>query len=152
MRRRSHDKSLGPYLEHVHRFRVRFVEVDALGIVWHGHYLAYFELGREAFGEEYGIGYADIRAAGLVAPVVHASCDYLQPARHGQELAVFTRLHASASAKIEFSYEVRRADDDVLLASGRSTQVFTDEQGDLLLNQPRLMQAFYGQWLGQMVG
>ena len=38
---------------------VRFNEADPLGIVWHGHYIRYFEDGREAFGNQYGIGYLD---------------------------------------------------------------------------------------------
>ncbi len=30
---------------------VRFNEADPLGIVWHGHYIRYFEDGREDFGK-----------------------------------------------------------------------------------------------------
>jgi len=32
------------------KIQVRFNEADPLGIVWHGHYIRYFEDGREAFG------------------------------------------------------------------------------------------------------
>ncbi|SVE46445.1 uncharacterized protein METZ01_LOCUS499299, partial [marine metagenome] len=39
--------------------RIRFNEIDALGIVWHGHYIKYFEDGREAFGKEHNISYLD---------------------------------------------------------------------------------------------
>ncbi len=39
---------------------VRFNEADPLGIVWHGHYVRYFEDGREAFGNKYGLRYLDI--------------------------------------------------------------------------------------------
>ena len=37
--------------------RVRFSEVDSMGVVWHGNYLKYFEDGREAFGRKHGLGY-----------------------------------------------------------------------------------------------
>ncbi|HET6225857.1 MAG TPA: acyl-CoA thioesterase, partial [Bacteroidia bacterium] len=47
---------------------VRFSEVDALGIVWHGHYLKFFEDGREAFGRQYGLGYLDIHKEEFVVP------------------------------------------------------------------------------------
>ena len=38
---------------------VKFNEADPLGIVWHGHYIRYFEDGRESFGKRYGIAYLD---------------------------------------------------------------------------------------------
>ncbi|MCH5716298.1 acyl-CoA thioesterase [Niabella hibiscisoli] len=44
-------------LSHTIEVLIRFNEADPLGIVWHGHYVRYFEDGREAFGEQYGIGY-----------------------------------------------------------------------------------------------
>ena len=37
--------------------RIRFNEIDALGIVWHGHYIKYFEDAREAFCKEHNISY-----------------------------------------------------------------------------------------------
>ena len=149
--RRRRGKDLGPYIEHRTYLRVRFQDVDVINVVWHGHYLSYFELGRESFGEEYGLGYLDIRGAGLVAPVVHVSCDYLQPARYGDELTVIPRLHPSDRAAIDLSYEVRRASDDALLAKGRTRQVFTDIEGNLVLNQPDLMRAFHAQWHDQLI-
>jgi acyl-CoA thioester hydrolase len=41
-------------------FRVRFSEVDSLRIVWHGHYLKYFEDGRDAWGAEFGRDFLEI--------------------------------------------------------------------------------------------
>ncbi len=152
MTRRRRTEALGPYLEHRAYLRVRFQDVDSIHVVWHGHYLSYFEHGREAFGEEYGLGYQDVKAAGMVAPVVHVSCDYLQPARFGDELTVVTRLHPTDRAVIELSYEVRRASDESLLAQGRTRQVFTDLEGSLILNQPEIMQRFHAQWQDQLVG
>ena len=46
-------------IEHVSQVRIRFVETDPLGIVWHGNYIQYFEDGRESFGRHHGISYLD---------------------------------------------------------------------------------------------
>ena len=51
-------------------FQVRFNETDALGIVWHGNYITYFEDGREAFGREHGISYLDVQQHGYTTPIV----------------------------------------------------------------------------------
>ena len=40
--------------------KVRFGEVDSMGIVWHGNYVKYIEEGRESFGRKYGISYLEL--------------------------------------------------------------------------------------------
>ncbi len=76
MASRRHRPPKGRHLESRTRVRVRFSEVDTLQIVWHGHYLEYFEDARVELGRRHGINYTDIRAAGLTAPVVHVACDF----------------------------------------------------------------------------
>ena len=61
---------------------VRFNEADPLGIVWHGHYIRYFEDGREAFGNKYGIGYLDFYREGLIVPIVNVQCDFKRSLRY----------------------------------------------------------------------
>lgn len=144
MRSRRGKQSLSlPYLEHRTIVRVRFDEVDSLRIVWHGHYLKYFEDARVALGRAYGIDYSDIREAGLLAPVVHTECDYLLSAEYGDELEVVARLVKLDTPKIEFHYEVRHAGKDALLATGTSVQVFTDHDRELLLTMPDFLRDFY---------
>ena len=55
---------------------VRFNEADPLGIVWHGHYLRYFEDGREDFGKTYGLSYLDFYQHRIAVPVVSVDCQY----------------------------------------------------------------------------
>jgi len=141
----------GKYLEHRVRVRVRFQEVDALGIVWHGHYLTYFEDARVAFGKEYRIGYMDIRDASLAAPIAYVSCDFLGPARFDDELEVLARLYQHDSAKIEFRYEVSLVSNGTLLAAGTTIQAFVDMEGKLLLTMPEFMRAFYRRWENRML-
>lgn len=140
----------GKYLEHRVRTRVRFQEVDALQIVWHGHYLTYFEDARAALGRQYGLSYAHILEAGVTAPVVHAACDYLGPARYDDDLEILIRLVRTPGAKLEFYYEVSRPEDDALLARGRTTQAFADLEGELVLTTPKFLRDFYHRWEGSM--
>ena len=49
MRKRS------KYLINQTEIAIRFSEVDAMNVVWHGNYLKFFEDGREALGEKYGL-------------------------------------------------------------------------------------------------
>jgi len=151
MRRRRGRRPKGRYLEHQTPVRVRFNEVDSLRIVWHGHFLKYFEDGRWAFGQRYGIGYMDLLQAGFLVPVVHTSCDHFEPARFGDELIVTTRLYEQESAKIFFYYEVNQASTGSICAAGKTIQAFLDQELNLILTLPDYMRSFYERWKDHML-
>jgi acyl-CoA thioester hydrolase len=123
--------------------RVRFNEADSLGIVWHGHYIQYFEDGREAFGAQYGMGYMDFFEAGYVVPIVSIQCDYKRSLRYGDRLLVETQYLPTEAAKIKFKYRILNADTKELVAEGTSVQVFLERETSILqLNTP----SFFEEW------
>ena len=117
---------------------VRFNEVDALHIVWHGHYVNYFEEGRRAFGRRLGIDYPAFIDQRIAVPVIHLEVNFLAPAKLSDTLAITTRLLKSDSARLDFNYEIHRAGGP-LLATGATSQVFTTPAGELILNWPPFM-------------
>jgi acyl-CoA thioester hydrolase len=143
MKPRKYRQPQGKYLEHRQHVRVRFQEVDSLRIVWHGHYLSYFEDARVSFGQKYQLDYLDIRHAGYIAPIVHISCDFIAPASYGDELEITIRLLYRDSPKLDYFYEVRRLPDRELLATGRTIQILTDHKGNLMLTRPSFLRNFY---------
>ena len=139
-------KPPGPmFLEASAQVRVRFQEVDMLGVVWHGHYLSYFEEGRLAFGKTFGMEYQQVAAEGILIPLVHVELDYLAPAKFGDELKVRTRLHPEEAARLTFSYRIQHQEGPVL-ARGLTVQAFTDRQGTLLLKKPAYYERFLARW------
>ena len=105
---------------------VRFNEADPLGIVWHGHYIRYFEDGREAFGNKYGVGYLDFDKNGFIVPIVSIKCDYKRSLRYGDRVIVETRFLPTEAAKMTFNYFLYKAASGELVATGSSVQVFLD--------------------------
>ena len=65
--------------EFSHNIRVRFVETDAMAIVHHSNYLAYFEETRVAFLAGIGHPFTEWRAAGLESPVLESFVQSRQP-------------------------------------------------------------------------
>lgn len=128
-------------LIHTTTFRVRFNEADSLGIVWHGHYIAYFEDGREAFGEHFGISYRDIVDAGLHTPVVRCVCDYKHPLRFGEQATIETTFINDPAARLIFRYHIRNLQQRTV-ATGETIQVFTDNGGELQLGNPPFFEAW----------
>jgi acyl-CoA thioester hydrolase len=122
---------------------VRFNEADPLGIVWHGHYIRYFEDGREDFGNQYGIGYLDFYKNGFVVPVVTIDCSFKKSLRYGDSVTVETSFIPCDAAKIQFSYRLFNKKTGELVATGNSVQVFLDrEHSSLQLLNP----AFFEEW------
>lgn len=122
---------------------IRFNEADPLGIVWHGHYIRYFEDGREAFGETHGLKYLDVYQQGFVIPVVSVQCDYKKSLRYGDRVIVETKYIPCEAAKMKFSYRLFNVATGELVATGSSVQVFLSKDDSILqlANPP-----FFEEW------
>jgi len=126
---------------------VRFNEADPLGVVWHGHYLRYFEDGREAFGKDYAISYLDFYRNNIAVPVVSVQCDYKRPLHYGDTLLLKTIFQPVPAAKLLFRYEIYHADRKDLIATGNTTQVFVDAKSfELHLIVPEFFQQWRDKW------
>ena len=134
---------MSKFLSEKTEISVRFNEADPLGIVWHGHYIRYFEDGREAFGNKYGIGYLDFYKHGFVVPVVSIQCDYKRSLRYGERVIVETQYIPCEAAKLKFSYRLFNAETGQLVATGSSVQVFLNRDTSVLqlINPP-----FFEDW------
>ena len=122
---------------------VRFNEADPLGIVWHGHYIRYFEDGREAFGNTHGLGYLDVYKQGFVIPIVSVHCEFKRSLRYGDRVIVETKYIPCEAAKMKFGYRLFNAVTGELVATGSSVQVFLDKKESLLqLSNP----PFFEEW------
>ncbi|MAF65514.1 MAG: hypothetical protein CMJ84_07635 [Planctomycetes bacterium] len=102
---------------HTHRTRVRYAETDQMGVVHHASYLLYLEDGRTRLMEERGLPYTQIERSGLGLPVRRVELRFREAALYGDELCVLTRVSRLRAASVAFDYEIRRADDDTLLAT-----------------------------------
>lgn len=107
--------------------RVRYAETDAMGVVYYGNYLTYFEDGRVAYLQRKGIPYSEMEAAGVFMPVAEAYCKYRAPARFEDELTVETSIAAAGRANVRFDYVVRRGDE--VLADGYTVHVACGRDG-----------------------
>ena len=116
--------------------RVRFNEVDSMGVVWHGNYIRYFEDGREDFGDKFSINYLDFRNRGILIPIVKIVCDFKKPLIYGDTALVETRFVDSEAAKILYEYTLFNNKSHEIVATGSSVQVFLNLKRELLLDFP----------------
>jgi acyl-CoA thioester hydrolase len=130
-------------MKHKTEINVRFNEADPLGIVWHGHYVRYFEDGREDFGKSYGISYLDFYRNSLAVPVVSIQCDFKKPLRYGDTILIETSYINTLAAKLNFKYRIFDAQHGTAIATGSSSQVFVDAKTfELQLTIPPFFEAW----------
>jgi len=106
--------------------RVPFHDIDIMNIVWHGHYLKYFELARTALVQTIGFDWPEVKEWGLAMPVVDVSAQYKRPLQYNQEVTLIAECADPLIPAFDVNYEVRSADLSVLHATGRSRQVYID--------------------------
>jgi len=117
-------------------FEVRFPEVDAYGVVWHGHYVEYFEVARDALCAAAGLTPAEALALGYKVPITRFDVNLKRSARLDDRLEVTCLLRPPETAKLVMEYEVRRLPSRELLAGGSTEQVLLNPAGELLLGFP----------------
>jgi acyl-CoA thioester hydrolase len=125
--------------------RVRFEEVDALGMVWHGRYPSYFEDGRIAFGDRYGLAYISFMQHQVMAPIVQMHLDYKSPLRFDQIIRIETTLHWNDALRLDFSYAIKDQK-GMVAATGYTVQVLTDINGTVLFVPPGWVLEFREKW------
>ena len=118
------------------RLSVRFPEVDSYGVVWHGHYLVYMEVARNALCAAGGLTPAEALAAGYKVPIIRFEVSVKSPAVLDDELEVTVSLRPPETAKLSLDYEVRRLAGGRLLATAFTEQVVLNPSGELLLTFP----------------
>lgn len=111
------------------RIRVRYAETDQMGVVYHGNYFTWFEVGRVELLRQVGWSYKTLEHDGVSLPVIEATCQYRHPARYDDELEIRTTGRMASAVRVEFTYELVRLDDLRLLAAGRTLHVPVNGDG-----------------------
>jgi len=111
------------------RVRVRYAETDRMGVVYYANYLVWFEVGRTEWLRTTGWSYREMEHDGVALPVIEVHCDYLQPARYDDEIEIRTRATLLTPVRIRFDYELVRAGDDVVAATGHTVHAALDPNG-----------------------
>ena len=105
--------------------RVRYSETDQMGVVYHGNYVPYFEIGRVEWLRNKGISYKDLEESGIALPIVSMHLNYKKPARYDDLLTVKTIFKKHSSVKIEFDCEIW-SEQNELLTTAYFILVFVD--------------------------
>jgi len=112
--------------------RVRFVETDLMGVVHHSNYFRWFEMGRVEYLRQAGVFLTDLLKEGIIFPIRDVSCQYRSPSRFDDLIRIETTMAELSPVKMVFGYRIVKVDGDVLLASGKTINLFTNSAGKII--------------------
>ncbi|WP_149303344.1 acyl-CoA thioesterase [Pareuzebyella sediminis] len=108
-------------------FRVRYGETDKMGVVYHGNYAQYLEMGRVEWLRQLGISYKSLEEKGIILPVISLRMDFKKSAYYDDLITVETILKNRPLVKIEFDYKIYNQDKEVLMVAN-TVLVFMDDK------------------------
>lgn len=105
---------------------MRYAETDCMGVVYHGNYLIWCEIGRTEHIRKFGVSYREMEERGVALAVAEASIRYQKAARYDDAIRVETTLADVSSRTVTFDYAILNADSQDRLATARTTLVSVD--------------------------
>ena len=117
---------------------VPFFDVDSMDVVWHGHYIKYFEVARCALLDRIGHNYQQMRDAGYAWPVIDVQLRYMRGARFNQRIIVRADL-IEWENRLKINYLITDAETGERMTRGTSVQVAVEMASrEMLLASPRV--------------
>jgi len=101
---------------------VPFHDVDTMDVVWHGHYLKYFEIARCKLLDQFDYNYKQMRESGYVWPVIESHVRYVQGILFEQKIRVRAILKEWEN-RLKIEYQIFDAETGRRLTKGYTTQV-----------------------------
>ena len=100
---------------HKTQIRVHYALTDQMGVVYHGHYAQFYEIGRTDSLRSLGFTYKSIEAAGIILPVIDIHSKFLRPALYDDLITVVTTLRElPVHHKIVFHSEIYNEKNELL--------------------------------------
>ena len=140
-----HQEGQPPPLRLQVKGKVRFEEVDSVGIVWHGRYATYFEDARTVLGDKYGVGYMDFLRNETLVPVKRLHIDYTIPLLYKDEMTIEAIMHWSEAARINYEFIIKNSEGEIT-TTGYTVQMMVDFEKRIRMIPPPFYREFLERW------
>ena len=116
-------------INHNHKIKVYYKDIDRMGIVYYSRYLEYFEEARTEMFNTMGMNVTEFEKDGIKLPVVTSHCDYKKGAKFEDDLIINSSIHKVPRSTLEIEYQVHSSDYVNLYAEGYTIHAFIKNNG-----------------------
>ncbi|MBF0433414.1 MAG: acyl-CoA thioesterase [Fibrobacteria bacterium] len=125
---------------HLSEIAVRYAETDAMGFVYYGNYLTWFEVARCEALAAMGHPYAEMEKQNIFIPVLSAEIQYKKPAKFGDIIKIESLRYRLGRVRIQFNYRVLKGDE--LLTTGKTVHAFMNSAGRAIRPPEEILEFF----------
>lgn len=118
---------------------VPFFDVDAMHIVWHGHYVKYLEVARCALLDTFEYNYLQMRDSGFMWPIVDMRIKYVSPAKFFRHIDIRADL-VEIENRMKIEYRITDSKSGEVLTKAHTVQVAVCiETEEMLFESPQVV-------------
>lgn len=130
-------------IKHTFEQKVYYSDTDAYGVVWHGSYLRWLEMGRIELCETMGCNLLDLQSQDITLPVVNLNVRYKSSAKLNDEMIIETSIQKFNSLSVTFEQKILNKNTGKTFLEAFVDVVAIDNNGKLYRKMPQvLLQAF----------
>lgn len=128
------------------RVRIHYALTDQMGVVYHGNYAQFYEIGRTEAIRQLGYTYKDLEKSGIIMPVVELKSRFLKPAKYDDFITIVTMLKEKPHGhKVTFHHEIYNEQKE-LLNVGEITLYYLDAKTLRKTHPPELLVDMFKQY------
>ena len=126
-------------MKHLFEQKVFYSDTDAYGVVWHGSYLRWLEMGRVGVCEMLGHNLIDLKEKDIVLPVVNLNVKYKMSAKLNDVVVTETEISEFNGFTVKFKQIIRSKETGKVCIDADVSVVAIDNNGKLYRKMPEVL-------------
>lgn len=126
-------------IKHIFNQKVFYSDTDAYGVVWHGSYLRWLEMGRVELCEMMGHNLIDLQANNITLPVVNINVRYRSSAKLNDEMIIETSIQKFNPLSVTFLQKISDINTGKTFIEASVDVVAIDNNGKLYRKMPQIL-------------
>src|SRR5574344_2602972 len=123
--------------------KVFYSDTDAYGVVWHGSYLRWLEMGRVLLCEDLGYNLVELQNQDITLPVTNINVRYKSSAKLNDEIIVETEISKVTPLSVTFSQTITNKSNNKVCIKALVDVVAVNNQGKLYRRFPDILNKLF---------
>lgn len=130
-------------MEHIFEQQVFYSDTDAYGVVWHGSYLRWLEMGRVLYCEQLGLDLISLKENDIVIPVTNLNVRYKASAKLNDKLIIKTKVSKITPLSMTFEQIITNASTNQTYIQAYVDVVVINNSGKLYRRLPDVLKTAF---------
>lgn len=126
-------------MKHTFEQKVYYSDTDSYGVVWHGSYLRWLEMGRVELCNEMGLNINELHAQDIALPVVSLNVKYKSSARLEDVMIIETEIAEFKGFTVTFKQTIKSKETGKTFIEADFVVVAISNDGKLYRRMPKVL-------------